>query len=107
VERFRKSRLLLGALSGILLFQFALMLAMAAWEPLHHDLHCDAGHPDHQCEVTLWRNGAANDTPPPLAVPRPAPVLTPPDVPRHHAPPALTATHLLGGVLAQSPLRGP
>ena len=79
----------------------------AAWEPLHHDLHCDAGHPDHQCEVTLWRNGAANDTPPPLAVPRPAPVLTPPDVPRHHAPPALTATHLLGGVLAQSPLRGP
>jgi hypothetical protein len=83
------------------------MLAMAAWEPLHHDLHCDAGHADHQCEVTLWRNGATDDAPPPLSIPQPAPAIELPDVLPPHAPHALTATHFLGGVLAQGPPRGP
>ncbi|HEY8990668.1 MAG TPA: hypothetical protein VIM46_01715 [Luteolibacter sp.] len=107
MERLRKSRLLLGALAGALLFPFALMLVMSAWAPLHHDLHCDAGHPDHQCEVTLWQSGAVDTAAPAMAAPQPAPEVALPDIPPPCRFPNLTATHFLGGVLAQGPPRGP
>lgn len=107
MERLRKSRLLLGALAGALLFPFALMLVMSAWAPLHHDLHCDAGHPDHQCEVTLWQSGAVDTAAPAMAAPQPAPEVVLPDIPPPCRFPNLTATHFLGGVLAQGPPRGP
>lgn len=107
MERLRRSRFLLGALAGALLFQFALMLAMAAWSPLHKELHCDADQHDHQCEVTLWSSGSVDAAPPPLAIPGQTVAIELPEVPPIRALVAFTATHLLGGVMAQGPPRGP
>ncbi|HEY8960676.1 MAG TPA: hypothetical protein VIM57_00620 [Luteolibacter sp.] len=107
MERLRRSRFLLGALASALLFQFTLMLAMAAWSPLHRELHCDADQQDHQCEVTLWSNGSVDAVPPPVIVPQQAAVIELPEVPPTRTFAAFTATHLLGGVMAQGPPRGP
>jgi hypothetical protein len=106
MERLRRSRFLLGALAGALLFQFALMLAMAAWSPLHKELHCDADQHDHQCEVTLWNSGSV-DAPSPPVVPQPAVAIELPEATPMRTLAVFTATHLLGGVMAQGPPRGP
>ncbi|MGC4017009.1 MAG: hypothetical protein QM755_21215 [Luteolibacter sp.] len=107
MERLRRLRLLKVALVGILLFQFALMLVMSASARLHRELHCDADHPGHQCEVTLFTSGAVDDVPPPTGTPV---LMAAPELPEV-LPPALrvavTPGHLLGGMLAQSPPRGP
>lgn len=107
MERLRRSRFLLGALASALLFQFALMLAMAAWSPLHRELHCDADQQDHQCEVTLWSTGSVDNVPPPVVVPQQAVAIELPEVSPMRGLVAFTATHLLGGVMAQGPPRGP
>jgi hypothetical protein len=107
MERLRQSRFLMGALASALLFQFALILAMAAWSPLHEELHCDADQHDHQCEVTLWRSGAVDAVPLPLAVPQEMAPIELPDVRPIRTFAAFTATHLLGGVMAQASPRGP
>jgi len=107
MERLRQSRFLLGALAGALLFQFALMLAMAAWSPLHEELHCDADQHDHRCEVTLWNSGSVDKATTPVIVPRSLAVLYLPEMPPIRTCVAFTATHLLGGVMAQGPPRGP
>jgi len=107
VERLRKLRLLKGAIVGILLFQFALMLVMSASAGLHQHLHCDAGHPDHQCEVTLFNSGGFDDVPPPAVVP--VPIVTPelPEVLPPVCRVAVIPGHLIGGILAQAPPRAP
>jgi hypothetical protein len=107
MERLRRSRFLMSALAGALLFQFALMLAMAAWSPFHQELHCDADHQDHQCEVTLWSSGSVNAAPPPVTAPGQTVAIELPKVPSMRTLAAFTATHLLGGVMAQGPPRGP
>ncbi|WP_338286175.1 hypothetical protein [Luteolibacter sp. LG18] len=103
----RVRKLLKGAVAGILLVQFALMLVMSVSGGLHHDLHVDADHADHHCEVTLFNSGALDGVPPPLSAPLPAPALALPEVLPPAGLAAVTATHLLGGVLAQSPPRAP
>lgn len=45
------------------------ILAMAACPQWHEDVHHDADHQDHECGVTLFARGLANDA-------APAPVLT-------------------------------
>jgi hypothetical protein len=107
VDPLRKCRLLMGSLAGALLVQFALMLAMSSWAPLHHHLHCDDGQPDHHCEVTLWQSGSVETTAPVVATPRPAAEIVLPSVLPLRAIPVFTATQFLGGVLAQGPPRGP
>lgn len=107
MERLRRFRLLKGAIVGILLFQFALMLVMSASARLHHDLHCDAGHPDHQCEVTLFMSGTLDDVPPPVLIPAPVIAADLPDVLPPVVRVAVIPGHLIGGLLAQSPPRGP
>lgn len=107
MERLRRSRFLMGALASALLFQFALMLAMAAWSPLHQELHCDADQHDHQCEVTLWSTGSVDAAPTPVIVPQQAAAIELPEVLPIRTLAAFTATHLLGGVMAQGPPRGP
>ena len=107
MERLRRSRFLLGALASALLFQFALVLAMAAWSPLHRELHGDADQHGHQCEVTLWSSGAVDAVPPPVIVPRQAVVIELPEIRPIRTLIAFPAAHLLGGVMAQGPPRGP
>jgi hypothetical protein len=89
------------------LFQFALMLAMAAWSPFHEELHCDADQHDHRCEVTLWNSGSVDKAPPPVIVPRSVAAIDLPEVSPARTTAAFIATHLLGGVMAQGPPRGP
>jgi len=107
VKRLRTSSLLRGLVAGVVLFQFVLMLAMASSERLHHKLHHHAGEEDHQCEVTLIHHGGVEEPLPPLtsmpadvACALPDVLVPPPRV-------TISAAHLRGGVLAQSPPRGP
>jgi hypothetical protein len=107
VEQFRKIRLLKEAVIGLLLFQFGLMIAMASSSEVHETLHCHSEHAEHHCEVTLFQNGALGDGM------DPSPDLGAPV--RWEAPEAfascqeaeVTATHLIGGALAQGPARAP
>ncbi|MFD0894596.1 hypothetical protein KBB96_05750 [Luteolibacter ambystomatis] len=107
MERLRKFRLLKAAIVGILLFQFALMVMMSGSARLHHDLHCDAGHPDHQCEVTLFTSGTLDDVPPPAVIPAPVMAAHLPEVLPPVCRVAVIPGHLIGGILAQAPPRAP
>lgn len=107
VEQFRKFRRLHGLLAVLLLFQVGLTLAMASWSKLHHDLHCDSDHPDHQCEVTLFQSGALDTCPPVVELPDRAPEAALPEATRTVVSATIVASHFRGGMLAQGPPRGP
>jgi hypothetical protein len=96
----RRAAIALAALSAFL-FAFVLSAAPA----LHEHLHSDAGHPQHECAITIVESGLeAADEPLSTAAPQPAslfatvPVLHPVWVPApflgarvfEHAPPALS-----------------
>lgn len=106
MKQLRKIRCLRGALVVLLLFQILLVQAMAVSGDLHHDLHCDADHGDHQCEVTLFQSGAVDSgTPEPLVLEAPAATL--PEFRPVMADAPTLAMHLRGGVLANAPSRAP
>lgn len=107
MEQFRKFRLLKGAVIGFLLFQFGLMVAMASSASLHETLHCDAEHAEHHCEVTLFQSGALGDG---LGSPDTSADFIHwenPDVTVACREADITASHLIGGALAQGPARAP
>lgn len=107
VEQFRKFRRLHGLLAALLLFQFGLMIAMASWGKLHHDLHCDSDHPDHECEVTLFQGGALDTCPPVVELPERALEAALPEFSQPCVVASIVASHFRGGMLAQGPPRGP
>ena len=90
----------------VVIAQLLVVLAMASNHALHKCLHDHADEHGHVCAVTLMLSGAYDtvvpdivpvdvESPPPLA-----PVAIPPvDVPM--------PSHLIGGVLAHAPPRGP
>ena len=107
---FRTFRRFWALTAWVVTFQLVVAQAMAASGALHkrfHDHDHDDGHHHHQCVVTLMLNGGydevAQDIVPveiAAATPPQMPVLTPKasDV---------EPAHLVGGVLAHAPPRGP
>ena len=96
----RRAAVALAALSA-----FLLALVLSAAPVLHEHLHSDAGHPQHECAITIVEAGVANaDEPLRTDAPQPATlfaaisVLHPVWVPAlfvgacvfEHAPPALS-----------------
>jgi hypothetical protein len=91
----------------VVLVQLFVVQAMAASGALHKELHDHAGEAGHECAVTLMLDGGY------AAV---APEITPVIVVAEPPPPLLrwiskladsTPSHLVGGVLAHAPPRGP
>lgn len=109
--RFRLPNLCRALLALLLTAHIALATVMAVWHPLHAELHecCDHHHEQtHPCEVTLFAQGTVPLVTPPTALSAPQEMhlaeefsglrwwqFTP------------LAGHLIGGVLAHSPPRGP
>lgn len=88
------------------LAQLLIAQAMAASSALHECLHDHAGEQGHECVVTLMLDGGYDTVAPDII-----PVVTdsePPPPPRVISKPAdSTPSHLVGGVLAHAPPRGP
>jgi hypothetical protein len=90
----------------VVLTQLLLVQAMAASGALHKRCHDHAGEVDHECAVTLMLSGGYNTVVPDI-VPVDAEKPLPPDpvaMASIHAP---VPHHLIGGVLAHAPPRGP
>ncbi|MES2997323.1 MAG: hypothetical protein V4733_10995 [Verrucomicrobiota bacterium] len=106
---FRRHSVLRTLLALLLILQVALAVLMAAWNPLHEKLHdcCEHDEP-HHCEVALFAQGSVPLIGPPVAAPAPLAAILPAEHRKQQAANSLvTAGHLIGGVLAQSPPRGP
>ena len=90
----------------VVLAQLLLVQAMAASGALHKRCHDHAGEADHECAVTLMLSGGYDIVAPDI-VPVDAKTPLPPEpvaiASFHVAVPA----HLIGGVLAHAPPRGP
>lgn len=90
----------------VVLAQLLVVQAMAASGSLHKCLHDHAGERDHECAVTLIQDGGY-DTVAPDIIPVEL-ASEPPKPPQVVSIPAdSTPAHLVGGVLAHAPPRGP
>jgi hypothetical protein len=90
----------------VVLVQLFVVQVMAASGALHKRCHDHAGEADHECAVTLMLSGGYNTVVPDI-VPVDAEKPLPPDpvaMASIHAP---VPPHLMGGVLAHAPPRGP
>jgi hypothetical protein len=90
----------------IVMFQLGLVQAMAASGAFHKRCHDHADDPAHKCAVTLMLHGGYQNTLPDIV---PVVVFSePPAVPVYAPKPCdIAPAHLVGGVLAQAPPRGP
>ena len=61
------------AVAALMLGLWLALLGLSASEKLHHCLHADAAHPEHDCLVTALAKGTALDVPQPEIVVQPAP----------------------------------
>jgi hypothetical protein len=90
----------------VVIFQMLVAQAMAASGAFHQQCHEHADDPGHECVVTLMVQGGYDRVMPDIL-----PVDVMPEVPEAPVPelPAsvVTPSHLLGGVLAHAPPRGP
>ena len=90
----------------VVMVHLLIVLAMASSGGLHKCLHDHADEPGHECAVTLILSGGY-DTVVPDIVPvdvESLPPLEPVTVPAVDVP---VPSHLIGGVLAHAPPRGP
>jgi hypothetical protein len=90
----------------VVMVQLLIVLAMASSGALHQRLHDHADETGHQCAVTLMLSGGYDTVVPdivPVDVESPPP-LEPVTVPAVDVP---VPSHLIGGVLAHAPPRGP
>lgn len=90
----------------VVMFQLVVVQAMAASGEIHHHLHDHSDDPGHECAVTLMLHGGYDEVIPDMVSVEIA--AASPDVPVL----ALMASdvqpsHLVGGVLAHAPPRGP
>ena len=103
---FRSFRWFSTLTAVVVAFQLLVVQAMAASPSLHDSCHGHSHEPDHTCVVTLILSGGYDCIVPDIV---PVTVTTePPDVPV--CIPAIVRIvpcHLLGGVLAHAPPRGP
>lgn len=90
----------------VVMLQLGFVQAMAVSGAFHKQCHEHADDPTHVCAVTLVLHGGyQNELPDIVPVHL---VSEPPDVPVSAPKPCdTTPTHLVGGVLAQAPPRGP
>jgi len=90
----------------IVLAQLLVVQAMAASGALHKCLHDHAGERSHECAVTLIQDGGYDTVAPDII---PVDVASgPPQSPQVVSTPADSIPgHLVGGVLAHAPPRGP
>jgi multidrug efflux pump subunit AcrA (membrane-fusion protein) len=91
----------------VVLAQLLVVQAMAASGAFHKCTHDHAGEPGHECVVTLMLEGGYSSVAPDIT---PVVVLAskPPPLPQVVSKPAdSTPAHLVGGVLAHAPPRGP
>jgi len=90
----------------VVLAQLLVVQAMAASGSLHKCLHDHAGESSHECAVTLIQDGGY-DTVAPDIIPVVVTVEPPEARPIVSIPADSTPGHLVGGVLAHAPPRGP
>lgn len=106
MSRLRQLRSLCTVTAIVVMVQLLVVMAMASSGGLHQRLHDHAGEAGHECAVTLMLQGGYDtvvpdivpvdvDSPPPLE-----PVVVLADI-------VAVPSHLVGGVLAQAPPRGP
>ncbi len=90
----------------VVMIQLGLVQVMAASGAFHKDCHDHADDPAHECAVTLMLHGGYQNTLPDIV-----PVVVVPELPAvplaAPKPCDITPAHLVGGVLAQAPPRGP
>lgn len=90
----------------VVIFQMLVAQAMAASGAFHQQCHEHADDPSHECVVTLLIQGGYDRVMPdilPVDVMREVPEVAVPAL----AASDVTPSHLLGGVLAHAPPRGP
>ncbi len=90
----------------VVMLQLLVVQAMASSGALHKHLHDHADEPSHECAVTLIQNGGyATVVPDCMTVAyTPEPSVEPQLL---LATPVAVRSHLIGGVLAHAPPRGP
>lgn len=106
MTRFRRLRSFCNFVTIVMISQLLVVQAMAASADFHKECHDHAHEPGHECVVTMILSGGYNSVvpdivpvefvpeQPPMAVVFPRVVDSDP-------------THLVGGVLAHAPPRGP
>ena len=106
MANFRTFRRFCFLTSFVVILQVLVVQAMAASGALHKHFHDHADEPGHECAVTLMLHGGYDEVVADIApveihsAPTDVPVLEPKA--SHVEPP-----HLVGGVLAHAPPRGP
>jgi hypothetical protein len=90
----------------VVLVQLFVVQAMAASGALHKQLHDHAGESDHECAATLMLDGGYDAVAPEIT---PVVVAAEPPAPPQEVSKLADSTpsHLVGGVLAHAPPRGP
>ncbi len=103
---FRSFRRFWALTTMVVLLQLIVVQAMAANGALHKRCHDHADDPGHQCAVTLMLQGGYHDVMPDI---NPVTILSSPPAEPVPLPQAgdVEPFHLVGGVLAHAPPRGP
>jgi len=107
MPHFRSFRRFWALTAIAVLLQLIVVQAMAASGELHKRCHDHADEPGHECAVTLMLQGGYDEVVPDI-VPVDVTIPEPPQMPVL-APKAsdVEPAHLVGGVLAHAPPRGP
>lgn len=103
IRQFRSLQLLVTV---IVMLQLMVVQAMAASGELHKHLHDHADESDHECAVTLMLSGGYDTVVPDIVPVEFVPEQPPLAVNVPHAADSVPS-HLVGGVLAHAPPRGP
>lgn len=91
----------------VLIFQLAFVQAMAANGELHHHFHDHAEDTSHHCAVTMLLNGGFDVVVPDAMQVTEIAGEIPPATRCLRDPVEVEPSHLVGGVLAHAPPRGP
>ena len=106
MANFRSFRRFWSLTAIVVMLQLVVVQAMAASADLHHHCHDHSHEPEHQCAVTLILQSGYDRVVPDIVpvdlIPEPPPATV-------ELPDAIEArsSHLVGGVLAHAPPRGP
>ncbi len=106
MTRLRQFKRLLTLTALLVMVQLFVIQAMAASGALHKRCHDHADEADHQCAVTLMLNGGY-DIVVPTVTPTGQEIEPPPEPVMPPKPVDSAPSHLVGGVLAHAPPRGP
>lgn len=106
MSRTRNLRLVWQLTAIVVMLQLIVVQAMASSGAFHKHVHDHADEPGHECVVTLMHQGGYDEVVPDIV---PVEIISEPPVVPVLAPKAsdVEPSHLVGGILAHAPPRGP